>query len=107
MEFSDWILDIGNRKLRELSDSEVDINILNDFLIKEYSNLIEAIVKSTYPPLLQNNLKKEELHDSTILASRLSTVEEVNSYMMSCMNSDDKEYLNSNLVCKTSTNKLY
>ena len=106
-EFSDWILDIGDRKLRESSDAKVDINILNDLLINDYSNPIEAIVKSIYPSLVQNNLNKEELRDSAILVPRLSTIEEVNSYMMSCMNRDDKENLSSDLVCETSVNRSY
>ena len=106
-EFSIWIFDISDGKLRESNDDEVDINIPNDLLIKGYSNPIKAIVKSLYPSLLWNNLNIEELYDSAILTPRLSTIEEVNSYMMSCMNGDDKEYLSFDLVCKTSNNRSY
>ena len=43
------------------------MNISNDFLIKDYSNLIEAIKKSTYLSILQNNVNNEALHDLAIL----------------------------------------
>ena len=55
---------------------------------------------------MENNINKDTLYDSTRLALKLNIVNEVNSYMMSLIISDEKDYLSDSLY-KTSSNKSY
>ena len=92
-EFANWILNIKDGKHGELDDREVAINVLNDLLIKNSLNPVKAITMSTYLTLMENNVNKDTLCDSTILTPKLNIVDEVNSYMMSLIISDEKDYL--------------
>ena len=42
-----------------------------------------------------------------ILTLRLTIMVEVNSYMLSQIDTQEKEYLNLNIVCKTNLNRSY
>ena len=106
-EFSEWILNIGNGNLGQPNDGEVEINILDDLLLKNYSDPIEAIILSTYPPLQGDVDIKGTLRESAILAPKLSIVDEVNSYMLSLNDKEEMEYFSLDLVCKTSLNRSY
>ena len=43
-QFFDWLLDIGDGKLREPNDGYVEISIPNEFLIKHFNDPTQAIV---------------------------------------------------------------
>ena len=65
-EYVDWILKLGDRKIGELNDGEVGIDILDDILIKDVEDPIASIVRSIYPNLI------DVLSDSIILMIELS-----------------------------------
>ena len=106
-EFANWILNIGDGNLKEANDVEVEINIPSDLLITDFSNLIEAIIHSTYQLLNNSSCMKNTICDSTILSPKLSFVDEINSYMLSQIDGEAKEYLSLDSVCKTSKNRSY
>ena len=89
-DFFEWILNIGDGKLGKANNGKFDMKIPNDLLIKDYDNPIEAIVQSTYPSHIQDVDIKETLHSSTILAPKLSIVSEVNSYMYTLNDREEK-----------------
>ena len=82
-EFSDWIIKLGDGNLSEPNDGVVEIHIPSEFLILEFNDPIEAIMKSTYPLLAQNYSHDKFLQSRAILASRIETVNEINDYVLS------------------------
>lgn len=50
-----WILEVGDGRIYELNDEYADITISSELLLSDYVDLIEMIVTSTYPNLLQNS----------------------------------------------------
>ncbi|KAL9293978.1 putative DNA helicase Pif1 [Arabidopsis thaliana] len=48
MEFSKWLLDIGDGKINEPNNGEVEIDIPEDLCITECDDPIKAIVKEIY-----------------------------------------------------------
>jgi len=53
-EFSEWIVKLGDGKLFEPNDGIAEIQIPPELLIKNFVDLVEAIVASTYPELIEN-----------------------------------------------------
>jgi len=51
-EFLDWIVQIGDGKLQEPNDGLVEVEILQNFLISEFNDPIQAIMCTTYPNLI-------------------------------------------------------
>ena len=66
-KFANLILNIRDGKVGKPNDGKVDINIPNNLLIKDYSNLIGAITMPTYPTLLGKKIDKDTLCDSIML----------------------------------------
>lgn len=54
-EFLEWILKIRDSKLDEPNDGEYCVEIPDEFLIKDTSDPLAAIVESTYPSWLQHS----------------------------------------------------
>ncbi|KAL4626606.1 hypothetical protein ACB092_05G109200 [Castanea dentata] len=75
MNFSKWILKIGN-----------------------------DIVRSTYPDLQMKVTDHSYLQDRAILAPTNEVVEELNDYVVSCLQGEDQTHLSSDSICKASSN---
>jgi len=82
-KFAKWILDIGDGVIRNQNDGYATVEILEYLLITEYNDLIDAIVKSTFPNLYQHHSNPEFFKCRAILASTNETVEKVNDYILS------------------------
>ncbi|KAF7810475.1 ATP-dependent DNA helicase PIF1-like [Senna tora] len=75
-EFAYWLLNVGEGKVNEPNDGEVEIEIPNKLLITDFNDPIAAIISSTYPSLQENYINAKYLKDRTILAPTLEIVEE-------------------------------
>ncbi|KAF1877459.1 hypothetical protein Lal_00040175, partial [Lupinus albus] len=94
-QFAKRILDVGDRKLSESNDGYALIEIPEQFLITNYDNLIHAIVKSTYPNLVDEYMNDEFLQCRAILASTIGSGERdcLSSYSIYKSESNDIEAL--------------
>lgn len=81
INFSEWILQIGDGTILEANDGYVDITIPNDFFISNFTDPIEAIVASTYPNLINNYNDSNYLQSRAILASTIEVVDDINDYI--------------------------
>ncbi|CAH9094312.1 unnamed protein product, partial [Cuscuta epithymum] len=84
-EFSKWILDVGDGKISEPNDGYAEIKIPDEFLIKEFDDPIDAIVRSTYPNLLEQYKNEEFLKSRAVLASTIEIVDKINDYVLSTL----------------------
>lgn len=82
-QFSQWILNVGDGKLSQPNDGYAEIEIPYSFLITDFVDPIDAIVRSTYPNLVDQYLNEEFLQNRAILASTIETVDEINDYVLS------------------------
>ncbi|KAF1882229.1 hypothetical protein Lal_00038875 [Lupinus albus] len=89
-------------KLSEPNDGYALIEIPEQFLITNYDNLIHAIVKSTYPNLVDEYMNEEFLQCRTIFTSIIDTVDEINDYVLLLISGGEREYLSSDSVDRTS-----
>ncbi|KAG5088981.1 hypothetical protein GYH30_001400 [Glycine max] len=100
-QFFDWLLDIGDGKLGELNDGYGEISILDEFLIKDFNDPIQAIVETTYPNLLQDYSNGDFLQKRVVLVSSKDVVDSINDYVMSLIPSEEKEYCSVDSVDKS------
>ncbi|KAL4621284.1 hypothetical protein ACB092_06G216900 [Castanea dentata] len=103
MNFSEWILKIGNGEMGE-GDGENSIIILANLIIKHTENPMEDIVRSTYPDLQMKITDHSYLQERAILAPTNEGVEELNDYVVSCLHGEEQTYLSSDFICKASSN---
>ena len=89
-EFAKWILKVGDGKLAEPNDGEVEIEIPKDLLTTNFDNPLHAIVELTYPSLLQNFKDPQFLKERAILASTLDIVLKINDYILSLILGQEK-----------------
>lgn len=83
-DFSEWLLKVGEGKLSEPNDGNVEIDIPAEFLIKGFENPIQAIFESTYLDFFNDYNNPEYLQfESTYLASTIEVVDEINEYILS------------------------
>ncbi|KAF1883900.1 hypothetical protein Lal_00038394 [Lupinus albus] len=99
-QFAGWILDV------EPNDGYVLIEIPKQFLITNYDNLIHAIVKSTYPNLVNEYMNEEFLQCRAILASTIDTIDEINDYVLSLILGDERDYLSSDSIDRSESNNI-
>ncbi|KAF7839564.1 uncharacterized protein G2W53_008046 [Senna tora] len=97
-EFADWLLNVGEGKVNEPNDGEVEIEIPNELFITDFSDPIGAIISSTYPSLQENYINAKYLKDRAILAPTLEIVEEVNQHILSQLPSEERIYLSSDSI---------
>uniref|UniRef100_A0A0R0IRC7 ATP-dependent DNA helicase n=1 Tax=Glycine max TaxID=3847 RepID=A0A0R0IRC7_SOYBN len=102
-KFAKWILDIGDEVIRNQNDGYATVEILEYLLITEYNDLIDAIVKSTFPNLYQHHSNPEFFKCRAILASTNETVENVNDYILSLIPGEQMECLSSDYIEKSET----
>ncbi|KAI3857726.1 hypothetical protein MKX03_007149 [Papaver bracteatum] len=106
-EFSNWVLDVGNVKLPEISlDGSKDtdwVQIPSDLLIKCEENFIETIVDSMYPDLIINMLDKKYLAERSILAPTNECVDSINTHILSRIPGEEHTYLSADSIGPEST----
>ncbi|PIN09959.1 DNA helicase PIF1/RRM3 [Handroanthus impetiginosus] len=105
-DFSKWVLDLGEGKLPTFGlgdDSEPTwIKILDDLLIDERDDAIAEIVQSIYPNLMANYCDPIYLCSRAILCPTNDIVDQVNSYIMSLILGETKQYLSTDSICPSS-----
>lgn len=104
-EFANWLLNVGERKINEPNDGEVEIKIPDELLITDFTNLIDAIISSTYPSLQHNSANVEYLKYRAILAPTFEIVEKVNQHILSQIPGEERIYLSSDSICKSDQDK--
>lgn len=92
-DFSEWLLKVGEGKLSEPNDGNVEIDIPDEFLIKGFQNPIQAIFESTYPDFFNDYNNPEYLQSRAILASTIEVVDEINEYILSLIEGNVKSNL--------------
>ncbi|XP_028752922.1 uncharacterized protein LOC114712535 [Neltuma alba] len=104
LEFSKWLLDVGDGNLGLPHDGVAEIEIPHEFLLTNYTNPFEAIVSSTYSNLCNNFSRNGYFTDRAILAPTIEYVNEINEYMCSLLPGESVEYLSCDTVCRSSEN---
>lgn len=69
-------------KISEPNDGYAEIDIPSELLITNFADPIEAIVKSTYPSLMENHKNEDFLQSRAILASKVDVVDQINEYVL-------------------------
>ncbi|KAK9665851.1 hypothetical protein RND81_14G140700 [Saponaria officinalis] len=103
-EFSKWILSIGDGLAGEPNDGEVDLELLDDIVIKQTTNPVASIVESTYPSLQEEIGNPVYFQETAVLAPTHEIVEMVNEYILSLIPSEEKIYLSSYETSKEESN---
>ncbi|EOA12441.1 hypothetical protein CARUB_v10028419mg, partial [Capsella rubella] len=82
-EFSKWLLDIGDGKINEPNDGEVEIEIPEDLLITAFEDPIHAIVREIYGNSFVKEKDPKFFKRRDILSPRNEDVDKINQYMLS------------------------
>jgi ATP-dependent DNA helicase PIF1 len=98
--FAKWVLDIGDGNIGEIEDGESIVEIPSDLLVQNVSNPIGDIVDAIYLDLLRDMFIPNFFQDRAILAPTLEVVEKINSYVLSLIPGDFKEYLSCDTISK-------
>jgi ATP-dependent DNA helicase PIF1 len=102
--FSKWILNIGDGNIGDADDECSTLQIPNDFLIKDPTNPLAAIVESTYPSLLRNMTDPAFFKDRAILAPKNAIVDTINGYILETIPGEETEYLSYDSPCSGNSN---
>jgi ATP-dependent DNA helicase PIF1 len=102
--FSKWILNIGDGNIGDADDECSTLQIPNDFLIKDSTNPLAAIVESTYPSLLRNMTDPAFFKDRAILAPKNAIVDTINGYILETIPGEETEYLSYDSPCSGNSN---
>ncbi|KAK9705328.1 hypothetical protein RND81_07G048700 [Saponaria officinalis] len=100
-EFSDWILKVGDGVLGGPNDGEASIEIPDDTLLKEATNPVAAIVRNTYPLLLEHLWDEKYFQDRAILAPTHEIVKMINDYILNSIPGEEKVYLSADSICRS------
>ncbi|KEH19465.1 PIF1-like helicase [Medicago truncatula] len=85
-------------------NGEMKVEIPEDLLISDTTNLLMSLIDFVYLDLNDNLGDPLFFQKRGILAPTLDSVEHVNEYMMSLIPGEEKEYLNSDSVCRSGEN---
>ncbi|KAH9605570.1 hypothetical protein KSS87_016782 [Heliosperma pusillum] len=102
-KFSEWILEIGDGLAGGDNTGEVELQFPLDLLIEDVSDPIASLVNVTYPSLQSQLWNPDYLHERAILAPTHEIVDEVNDYVLSLIEKDERIYLSSDEVSKDDT----
>nr|GEV74723.1 ATP-dependent DNA helicase PIF1-like [Tanacetum cinerariifolium] len=106
--FNRWVLAVGDGKLlamkKVIEDEPTWIEILEEFLIKLWSNLIENIVLETYLDFTTRQTDKSYLKERAILTPRNNDVDTINEFMFKTLGGVSITYNSADEICKASTN---
>ncbi|XP_057418412.1 uncharacterized protein LOC130712602 [Lotus japonicus] len=100
VEFSKWILDIGDGNLGDYNDGECDLDIPHDLMVPFKDDAVSSIVYSTYPDIQRKFFDEEYFIDKAILAPTLDIVDGVNQFVLSIVPCKEKVYLSLDSVVK-------
>lgn len=104
--FAKWILDIGKGKLEVTAlndESEATwITIPDEFLLWSSENKIQKIVESIYSDLEINCSNASYLRARAILTPTNDTADLINSYVVSMLPAEERQYLSCDKVSKAS-----
>ncbi|KAL4350204.1 uncharacterized protein LOC127742875 [Arachis duranensis] len=95
-QFAEWILQVGNGISEGTSNGTNLIQIPFEFLITDYNDLIQAIVKASYSYYIANLANEYHLKGRAILAPTINAIDKVNDYMTTMNNNECKTYVSSN-----------
>lgn len=105
--FSRWILDVGEGKVpcvsREGETEPSWITIPDDLLLLDVEDGLAALVDSIYPALSTSYLDPSYLTERAILAPTNELTDSINTYMISLIPSEEKEYLSCDSIAKSTT----
>ncbi|XP_062210318.1 uncharacterized protein LOC133911879 isoform X1 [Phragmites australis] len=104
-EFSKWVLDIGEGKIpTEKHDNESEptwIEIPSNFLLHTDGDKIASIIASVYPDFRAQFSNPSYLCRRAILTPTNEVADEVNSYILSLVPGQEKQYLSSDTISKS------
>ncbi|KAI3944684.1 hypothetical protein MKW98_021142 [Papaver atlanticum] len=105
-EFGKWVLDLGDGKLPTTSIKEGDeprwIKIRKDLLIQPLHDPVQQIVNITFPNMQQRLKDVNYLKSRCILTPNSECVDEVNSYIVSTIQSETRTYYSVDSISLTS-----
>ncbi|XP_075654824.1 uncharacterized protein LOC142624995 [Castanea sativa] len=101
VDFGNWILRIGNGEFENV-DGECWIEIPEDLLIKPTRDPKANIINVTYPDMHDKMKDSQYLQERVILAPTNEIVNEINDQILSLVDEEERVYLSSNTVCKSS-----
>ncbi|CAH9125196.1 unnamed protein product, partial [Cuscuta epithymum] len=103
-KFSEWIASIGDGTIGGPNDGFAEIEIPDEFLIKDFEDPISKMVECIYPSLAIADDDPSYLEKRAILAPTLDVVDSINEYMLTLNDSELKTYLSSDSPCKSDAN---
>jgi len=92
-EFADWILKIGNGETNLDENGEGIIHIPENLLIKKSDSPLLSLVHFVYPQNVLNSICQTLFDDAVILCPTIEAVEEVNDFILSLIDGEEKMYL--------------
>ena len=102
--FSKWILDIGEGKIEATAkEGETEatwIKIPHEFLLMPTGDKISCIVNAVYGDLVANYDNISYLQSRAILTPTNDLVDELNSYIISLLPGEEKQYLSCDKITK-------
>ncbi|GJZ41767.1 ATP-dependent DNA helicase PIF1-like protein, partial [Tanacetum coccineum] len=105
--FNRWVLAVGAGKLpakkKETEDEPTWIEILEEFLIKSWSNPIEQIVLETYPDFTTRQTDESYLKERAILTPRNDDADAINKFMFKKLGGVSMTYNSADEIFKAST----
>ncbi|CAH9128946.1 unnamed protein product, partial [Cuscuta epithymum] len=104
VKFSEWIASIGDGTIGGPNDGFVEIEIPDEFLLKDFDDPIAKMVDCIYPSFDSVHEDPNYLKNRAILAPTLQVVDSINDYMLSLNGSEMKTYLSSDSPCKSDSN---
>ncbi|XP_048620012.1 ATP-dependent DNA helicase pif1-like [Brassica napus] len=103
-DFAKWILEVGDGDAETIDSHKVkhddgdQIIVDESFLIPKSDFPHEVLASAAYPNFLHNYRNKDYLRERAVLTPTNSTIHEVNSYLLSQVPSQAREYLSSDSV---------
>ena len=95
--FNEWILSIGEGSVPSQmpmdTPDETLVPIPEEFLIKDYTEPIAAIVDAVYTDMVNQYKNIDYLRNRAILCPKNDTVDEINTYIVSLLPAEIKQYL--------------
>ncbi|XP_057746643.1 uncharacterized protein LOC130965901 [Arachis stenosperma] len=99
MDFATWLLQVGDGLFGDNIAGESKIQTPHEFLLTSEKSLIGDLVDFAFPNMLNSLSNYDFFKKRCILVPTLDVVSEVNTYVMSLIPSERKEYLSSDYVC--------
>ena len=93
------MLRVGDNKIGEPNDGEVEFKLPKDIIIRDASNPVATMVNITYPSILDHVGDARYFQDRAFLAPTNETVQEINDYVMSMLPGDATEFMSSGSIC--------